>query len=68
MGKIDKVIEDFHYSMAFFVTKGRQGLLFGSIYTIHFWFVECAMVPVIRMGLNQTFGMTNKVLTYAYIP
>ncbi|WP_233084809.1 lysylphosphatidylglycerol synthase transmembrane domain-containing protein [Methanococcoides orientis] len=53
MGKMDMVIEDFHYSMAFFVTKGRRGLLFGSIYTILFWLVEFAMVPVILMGLNQ---------------
>ncbi|WP_440952565.1 lysylphosphatidylglycerol synthase transmembrane domain-containing protein [Methanococcoides sp. FTZ1] len=53
MGKMDLVIEDFHYSMSFFVTKGRNGLLFGSIYTILFWAVEFAMVPVILLGLNQ---------------
>ncbi|AKB84604.1 flippase-like domain-containing protein [Methanococcoides methylutens] len=53
MGKMDMIIEDFHYSMAFFVTKGHKGLLFGSIYTILFWLVEFAMVPVILMGLNQ---------------
>ncbi|MGM0769998.1 MAG: lysylphosphatidylglycerol synthase transmembrane domain-containing protein [Halobacteriota archaeon] len=54
MGKLDMVIEDFHYSMAFFITKGHKGLLFGSIYTILFWLVEFAMVPVILMGLNQS--------------
>jgi len=51
--KLDMVIDDFHSSMAFFVTKGRKGLLFGSVYTILFWIVEFAMVPVILMGLNQ---------------
>lgn len=51
--KIDLVIEDFHGSMAFFVTKGRKGLLFGSFYTVLFWVVEFAMIPVILMGLNQ---------------
>ncbi|WP_256369423.1 flippase-like domain-containing protein [Methanococcoides sp. AM1] len=53
LGKIDLIIEDFHDSMAFFVTKGRKGLLFGSVYTVLFWLVEFAMVPVILMGLNQ---------------
>lgn len=51
--KLDMVIDDFHNSMAFFVTKGRKGLFFGSVYTILFWIVEFAMVPVILMGLNQ---------------
>lgn len=51
--KLDLVIDDFHNSMAFFVTKGRKGLLFGSLYTVLFWLVEFAMVPVILMGLNQ---------------
>ncbi|MCM1985878.1 flippase-like domain-containing protein [Methanococcoides seepicolus] len=51
--KLDMVIDDFHSSMAFFVTKGRKGLFFGSVYTILFWIVEFAMVPVILMGLNQ---------------
>ncbi|MCD4821335.1 MAG: flippase-like domain-containing protein [Methanococcoides sp.] len=50
--KLDMVIDDFHSSMAFFVTKGRKGLFFGSVYTILFWIVEFAMVPVILMGLN----------------
>ncbi|MDR6222771.1 uncharacterized protein (TIRG00374 family) [Methanococcoides alaskense] len=51
--KLDMVIDDFHSSMVFFVTKGRKGLFFGSVYTILFWIVEFAMVPVILMGLNQ---------------
>ncbi|ABE53260.1 protein of unknown function UPF0104 [Methanococcoides burtonii DSM 6242] len=51
--KLDMIIDDFHNSMAFFVTKGRKGLFFGSVYTILFWIVEFAMIPVILIGLNQ---------------
>jgi uncharacterized protein (TIRG00374 family) len=50
---IDGVINEFNEGVNLFLTDGRAGLFYGAIFTILYWIVEFASLPVILMGLNQ---------------
>jgi uncharacterized protein (TIRG00374 family) len=50
---IDREIDEFHESIYLFSTEGRAGLFYGIIYTVLYWIVDFASLPVILMGLNQ---------------
>lgn len=50
---IDGVISEFNEGVNLFFTSGLTGLFFGMIFTILYWIVEFASLPVILMGLNQ---------------
>ena len=50
---IDGVINEFNEGVNLFFTSGLAGLFYGIIFTILYWIVEFASLPVILMGLNQ---------------
>lgn len=50
---VDGVIGDFNEGVNLFFTDGRAGIFYGIIFTILYWIVEFASLPVILMGLNQ---------------
>ena len=50
---IDREIDEFHESIHLFSTEGRAGLFYGMIYTVIYWIIEFASLPVILLGLNQ---------------
>ncbi len=50
---IDRVIDEFNEGVNLFFTSGLAGLFYGIIFTVLYWIVEFASLPVILMGLNQ---------------
>jgi hypothetical protein len=60
--KIDTELEEFHYSIFFFLKEGRLGLITGIFCTFAFWFIEFSMLPVLLMGLNQ---YPSAIIVYA---
>jgi glycosyltransferase 2 family protein len=50
---IDGIIDEFNEGVNLFFTDGRAGLFYGIIFTVLYWIVEFASLPVILMGLNQ---------------
>jgi len=51
--RIDREVDNFHSTLALFVSKGKTGLLLGLVCTATFWFLEAIIVSVILVGLSQ---------------
>lgn len=50
---IDEVIDEFNEGVNLFFTEGRAGIFYGVIFTVLYWIVEFASLPIILKGLNQ---------------
>jgi uncharacterized protein (TIRG00374 family) len=50
---IDREVDNFHGSMSRFMAHGRAGLLWGTAFTVLFWFSEFIIVSFILMGLGS---------------
>lgn len=51
---INVVIDEFNEGINIFFTDGRTGIFYGLMFTVLYWIVEFASLPVILMGLNQS--------------
>ena len=49
---IDREVDNFHNSVFRFVRHAKMGLVWGSFYTLLFWFTEFLIVSFILMGLG----------------
>ncbi|HQJ39743.1 MAG TPA: flippase-like domain-containing protein [Methanoregulaceae archaeon] len=50
---IDSEVDNFHNTLADFLSHGKAGLVFGLIFTTLFWFCEFVIVSILLVGLSQ---------------
>jgi len=50
---IDSEVDNFHNTLADFLSHGKAGLIFGLIFTTLFWFCEFVIVSILLVGLSQ---------------
>jgi len=50
---IDSEVDNFHNTLADFLSHGKAGLVFGMIFTTLFWFCEFVIVSILLVGLSQ---------------
>ncbi|HIJ06862.1 MAG: hypothetical protein XE11_0421 [Methanomicrobiales archaeon 53_19] len=53
MEKVDREVDNFHFSLGKFIGRGKLGLLLGLIFTGFFWFLEFLIASVLLIGLGQ---------------
>jgi uncharacterized protein (TIRG00374 family) len=53
IASIDREVDNFHDSLSRFVAHGQRGLLWGTLYTVLFWFSEFIIVSLILMGIGE---------------
>lgn len=53
MEKVDREVDNFHFSLGKFIGRGKLGLLLGLICTGFFWFLEFLIASVLLIGLGQ---------------
>lgn len=51
--RIEKEVEHFSESSHVYLNDGRRGLFYGMIFTIIFWVLEFALIPVLLLGLGS---------------
>ncbi|MDD1676152.1 MAG: flippase-like domain-containing protein [Methanomicrobiales archaeon] len=51
--RIDREVDNFHASLALFATKGRAGLVWGSVCTAAFWSLEFLVPSFLLLGLGE---------------
>lgn len=52
-GSIDREVDNFHNTLADFISHGKAGLIYGIVFTAFFWFCEFIIVSVLLIGLGQ---------------
>ncbi len=52
-GSIDREVDNFHNTLADFISHGKGGLIYGIIFTALFWFCEFIIVSLLLIGLGQ---------------
>ena len=50
---VDREVDNFHNTLADFLSHGKAGLIFGLIFTTLFWFCEFVIVSILLVGLSQ---------------
>ena len=50
---VDREVDNFHNTLADFLSHGKAGLVFGLIFTTLFWFCEFVIVSILLVGLSQ---------------
>jgi len=50
---VDQEVDNFHKGLADFVSRGKIGLVTGTIFTILFWLLEFSVVSFLLLGLGQ---------------
>lgn len=53
MEKVDREVDNFHFSLGKFIGRGKLGLLLGLIFTGFFWILEFLIASVLLIGLGQ---------------
>ncbi len=53
MEKVDREVDNFHFSLGKFIGKGKVGLFLGLIFTAIFWFLEFIIASILLVGLGQ---------------
>ncbi|MCP1662306.1 MAG: TIGR00374 family protein [Methanocalculus sp. MSAO_Arc1] len=53
MAKVDREVDNFHFSLGKFIGRGKTGLFLGFIFTAMFWFFEFIIASVLLIGLGQ---------------
>ena len=53
IASIDQEVDNFHESLSRFVAHAKGGLLWGTAFTILFWFSEFIIVSLILMGIGE---------------
>lgn len=51
--KVDREVDNFHFSLGKFIGKGKVGLLFGLLFTAVFWFFEFIIASILLIGLGE---------------
>ncbi len=52
-GSIDREVDNFHNTLADFISHGKAGLIYGIVFTAFFWFCEFIIVSLLLIGLGQ---------------
>jgi hypothetical protein len=52
-GSIDREVDNFHNTLADFISHGKAGLIYGIVFTALFWFCEFIIVSILLIGLSQ---------------
>ena len=53
MEKVDREVDNFHFSLSKFIGRGKIGLFLGLIFTGFFWFFEFIIASILLIGLGQ---------------
>ncbi|MDO9539991.1 MAG: flippase-like domain-containing protein [Methanocalculus sp.] len=51
--KVDREVDNFHFSLGKFIGKGKVGLFLGLLFTALFWFFEFIIASILLIGLGQ---------------
>lgn len=53
MERVDREVDNFHFSLSKFIGMGKFGLFLGLIFTAIFWFLEFIIASILLVGLGQ---------------
>lgn len=52
-GKIDSEVDNFNHAMTNYVSHSKTGLVWGTLFTVFYWFSEFFIASLILMGLGE---------------